>query len=158
MNKAVVGGVAAVGTAAASLAMPWQDILKGVLGAGGVPPALFLLVVSGLAVAVIVLASSLKKERDARDTEREAAAKQLHELHEKRHTEGREMLLALERNASALTAHLTALEGRTVTLQELVRGVDSFARQEEVNRKFFEGVSVRLEKGVEDVLDVLRSR
>jgi hypothetical protein len=157
VNKAVASAAAA-GTVVASVTMPWNDIFKGVLGAGGISPALFLLVVGGLVIGLITLASSLKKERDARDTERDAAAKALNDLQEKRISEGREQLLALERTATALTAHTTALEGRTITLQELVRGVDNFARQEDINRRFFEGVSVRLEAGVDEVLRVLSGR
>lgn len=151
----VIGAAVTTGTAAAAVAMPWPEIFKGILGAGGVPPALFLLMVLGLVSGLIWALNALKNEQAARDVERAEAARAAKEIQEKRIEQGLEMMKALERTAAALTTHTVAVESRTVMMNALVKGVDKFATQEEASRKYFEAVSVRLETGITDILKIL---
>lgn len=154
----VAGALAAAGTAGAAVAVPWSEIFSGVLGAGGVPPALFLLIVGGMAAALIGVTVTLRKEQEARDMEREAAAKAMIDIQEKRLLETREMLLALERTGTALTTHTTSLESRTVTLMQLVKGVEDFALKEDLNRRYFEEVGKRIEEGIKTLANEIRGK
>jgi hypothetical protein len=157
MKPATIGAIAVAGVASATV-MPWTDVFKGILGAGGVPPALFLMVVGGLTIAIVVLARAFQKSEDARDIERANDAKSALAIQEKRIEEGKAMLLALERTATALAAHTAALESRTNTVAEMVQALAKIAQNQDATRTHFEGITTRLEEAQKETLRLLRGR
>lgn len=162
MKGAVTAAAAGTGAAAVAVTLPWVDIFKGVLGAGGVPPALFLLVVGGLVAGLLFAISLLRDEQHGRDEdqkarleERTAAAEAANAIQEKRILEMREMLSALERTAKALTTHTIALEARAVMMNDLVTGVAKLVHNQEATREHFTGVATRLEGGIAKTIEML---
>jgi hypothetical protein len=138
--------------------MPWDEILKGILGGGGVPPALFLLIVLGLVFALVVVAKAFSKSEAARDTERDLCSQAANGIQEKRIEEGKAMLLALERTSAALATHTAAVEGRTQVISDLVNGLAKVAQNQETIRDHFKGVTDRLEQGQKEILANLRGK
>jgi hypothetical protein len=136
--------------------MPWPEILKQVLGGGGIAPALFLLVVGGLSAAVIVIARAFQKSETTRDTERSNETKNLLAIQEKRLEEGKAMLSALERTAAALAAHTLAIESRTTAISEMVQVLAKVAQTQETSREYFSRAVDRLEEGNKETHRLLR--
>jgi hypothetical protein len=136
--------------------MPWADLLKNILGGGGVAPALFLLVVGGLATAIIVLARAFQKSEATRDTERSNETTNLLAIQEKRLEEGKAMLSALERTATALAAHTLAIESRTTAIAEMVQVLAKVAQTQESSRDYFSRAVDRLEEGNKETHRLLR--
>jgi ABC-type protease/lipase transport system fused ATPase/permease subunit len=158
MKVTPAGASITAGTVATAVLMPWTDIFKNILGSGGVHPALFLLVVGGLAMAVIVLARAFQRSEVARDTERSFEANNILSIQEKRIEEGKAMLLALERTSTALAAHTAALESRTVAVNEMVQALARMNHAQESSREHFKGVAERLEENQKIALGLLRGR
>jgi ABC-type transporter Mla subunit MlaD len=138
--------------------MPWDELLKAILGGEGVPPALFLLIVLGLVFALVVLAKAFSKSEAARDAERDACANAANLIQEKRIEEGKAMLLALERTSAALAAHTAAVEGRTQVINDLVQGLAKVVQNQEAIRDQVKGGIDRLEKVHADILNVMRGK
>jgi hypothetical protein len=157
MKPAAVGAAAIAGVTAAAV-MPWSEIFKQVLGISGVHPALFLLVVGGLAVAIVVLAKAFQRSEEARDIERAAEAKNILAIQDKRIEEGKAMLLALERTSTALAAHTAALESRTKTVNEMVQALAMMAQTQQASREHFQGVAQRLEENQRVIMGIVREK
>jgi hypothetical protein len=136
--------------------MPWAELFKNILGGGGVAPALFLLIVGGLTSAVIVLARAFQKSELTRDTERSNETRNLLAIQEKRLEEGKAMLSALERTATALAAHTLAVESRTQTVSEMVQVLAKVAQTQETTRDHFVRVADRLEEANKTTHNLLR--